>query len=144
MDYRKYGEKIYVRLDKGDEIIASVTAVCEKEQIRTAQIQGIGGCEKVTVGVFDLDKKDYLRETVDGMLEMISLDGNVAAYEEKPYIHVHASFAYHTPDGRPALLAGHLLSAVIGLTGEIVITLADGNITRRYIDDLGIRVWDFS
>lgn len=144
MDYRKYSEKYYIRLDKGDEIIASLLEVCEKENIRTAQIQGIGGCDNVVVGVFEPDKKEYAREEVTAMLEMISLDGNITMYEGKPYLHAHASFAYRGKDGRHAVLAGHLLRAVIGLTGEIVLTPADGNISRKHIEELGIRIWDFS
>lgn len=143
MDYRKYSDKYYVRLDKGDEILSALSAICAKEGICTAQIQGIGGCEKAVVGVFDLEKQDYNREEVNGMLELISLDGNVTEYEGKPYLHAHATFAYHGTDGKAALLSGHLLEAIIGLTGEIILTPADGHITRKYIEDLGIRVWNF-
>lgn len=142
MEYRKFSEKYYVRLDKGDEILTTLGELCAKEDIRTAQIQGIGGCEKAVVGVFDPVKKDYDREDVCGMLELISLDGNVTQYEGKPYLHAHATFAYHQ-DGVAKLLSGHLLQAVIGLTGEIILTPAEGQITRRYDEELGIRVWDF-
>lgn len=143
MEYRNYSGKYYVRLDKDDEVIASLISLCEKENIKVAQIQGIGGCEKAVVGVFDMVKKDYNRETVCGMLEMISLDGNVTEHEGKPYIHAHATFAYHDESGQARVLTGHLLEAVIGLTGEIVLTPADGHITRRFVEDLGIRVWNF-
>ncbi len=142
MDYRKFGEKYYIRLDKGDEILGSLIDICGKEGLKAAQIQGIGGCMKVTTGVFDLEKREYNKETVEGMLELISLDGNLTEYEGKPYIHAHATFAYQR-DGETKLLSGHLLEAVIGLTGEIVVTPADGHISRKYIDELGIRVWDF-
>ncbi len=142
MDYRKFDDKIYVRLDKDDEITASLIAVCAKEQITVAQVQGIGGCETATVGVFDMAKRAYNETTVNGMLELISLDGNVTEYEDKPYLHAHAVFAYEE-NGEKRTLSGHLLSAVIGLTGEIVLTPASGNISRKYIDELGIRIWDF-
>ncbi len=143
MDYRNYSGKYYIRLDKGDEVLSSLVTICEKEGITAAQIQGIGGCERAVVGVFDTAKKDYDREELRTMLEMISLDGNVTQYEGKPYIHAHAAFAYHGADGKPATVSGHLLEAVIGLTGEIVLTPADGKVTRKYIDGLGIRVWSF-
>lgn len=142
MEYRKFDDKIYVRLDKDDEVITSLLSVCEKQDLSVAQIQGIGGCESATVGVFDEEKKIYNETTVSGLLEMISLDGNLTAYEGKPYLHLHASFAYRE-DGAIKTLSGHLLKAVIGLTGEIVITPADGRIGRKYIEELGIRVWDF-
>ncbi len=142
MEYKKLSEKYYVRLDKGDEVVSSLISLCEKEGVKLAQVQGIGGCERVTAGVFDLEKKIYNEETVSGMLEMISLDGNITAYEEKPFLHAHAVFAYK--DGNVTkLLSGHLLSAVIGLTGEIVLTPANGRVTRRFDEENGIKVWDF-
>lgn len=143
MEYRKFDDKLYVRLDKDDEVIAALADVCAKENLTAAQIQGIGGCESVTVGVFDGEKKVYNETTVEGLLEMTSLDGNLTIYEDKPYLHLHAAFAYRE-NNQIQLLAGHLLKAVIGLTGEIVITLANGKLGRKYIEELGIRVWDFS
>ena len=142
MDYRKFDKELYVRLDKGDEIIASLTAVCAKEGLTAARISGIGGCEDVTVGVFDEEKKVYNETRKTGLLEMVSLDGNLTYYEDKPYLHLHAGFAYRE-DGAIRQLSGHLLQAIIGLTGEIVITPADGRIGRRYVEELGIRVWNF-
>ena len=144
MEYREFSGKYYIRLDKGDEILASLTEVCQREDIKAAQISGIGGCDRAVVGVFDPAKKEYIREEVNAMLELISLDGNVTQYEGKPYLHAHASFAYRGGDGKAAVLSGHLLEAVVGLTGEIILTPADGVVTRRYNEDLGIRVWDFA
>lgn len=144
MDYRKFNDKYYIRLDKDDEILSSLSEICAREGIKTAQIGGIGGCEKAIVGVFDLEKKDYVRKEVKTMLELISLGGNVTEYEGKPYIHAHATFAFLDSDGNPATLSGHLLEAVIGLTGEIILSPVDGVITRRFDETLGIRVWNFS
>ena len=143
MEYRKFSEKYYIRLDKDDEIVASILRVCEKEKIFLAQVQGIGGCAEATVGVFDIKRRAYQEKTVTALLEMLSLDGNVTEYEGKPYLHVHAAFAYRE-DGGIKQLAGHLLSATIGLTGEIVLTPADGHIGRIYNEELGIRTWSFA
>ena len=52
MDYRKIGETVYLRMDKGDEIIGRILEVCKKEAanaIRTIigygdQYQRICGC----------------------------------------------------------------------------------------------------
>ena len=53
------------------------------------------------------------------------------------------SFAYYGEEKKPEILSGHLLEAIIGLTGEIVLTPAEGCIGRKYIEELGIRIWDF-
>lgn len=36
MDYRKFGETYYIRMDKGDEIISTILGICQKEQIASA------------------------------------------------------------------------------------------------------------
>ena len=59
MDYRRFDNDYYIRLDKDDEVISSLAAVCEKENITAGSVKGIGGCREATVGVFDLDKKAY-------------------------------------------------------------------------------------
>ncbi len=142
MEYRKFNDKYYARLDPGDEVIGSLLRLCEEENIRLAQVQGIGGCCEATVGVFNTEKQAYREKTVKCLLEMLSLDGNVTEYEGKPYLHVHAAFAYRE-GSELRQLAGHLLKATVGLTGEIVITPAEGKLGRKYIEDLGIRVWSF-
>ena len=143
MEYRRFHDKLYIRLDRGDEIIRSLTELCRREGVSAGCVQGIGGCGKAVVGVFDPDKKAYRKEEVEALLELISLEGNVTLSGEEPFLHLHASFAYHGADGQAHLLAGHLLEAEVALTGEIILTPADARITRRYDDALGIRVWDF-
>ena len=41
MDYRKFGETYYIRMDKGDEIISTILGICQKEQIASAIFSGI-------------------------------------------------------------------------------------------------------
>ena len=36
MEYRKIGDNYYIRMDRGDEIISKLLAVCEKESIPSA------------------------------------------------------------------------------------------------------------
>ncbi len=43
MDYRKYGDTIYIRMDKGDEIISGILGICKQERISSAVFSGIGG-----------------------------------------------------------------------------------------------------
>ena len=44
MEYRRFGDTYYVRLDRGDEIISSIMGICEKEHVESAIYSGIGGC----------------------------------------------------------------------------------------------------
>ena len=143
MEYRRFDRDYYIRLDKGDEIITSLLALCEREGITAGSVSGIGGCGYAAVGVFDLAKKEYVRREERTLLELVSLNGNITTFEGKPYAHVHTLFAYQK-GGELGTLAGHLLEAVIELTGELVLTPAEGVIGRRYDEALGIRTWDFT
>ena len=142
MEYRRFGGDYYIRLAKGDEVIASLGALCEREGITAGSVSGIGGCGFAAVGVFDPAAKEYVRREERTLLELVSLNGNITVFENKPYIHAHALFAYQRK-GEIGTLAGHLLEAVIELTGELVLTPAEGCIGRRYDEGLGIRTWDF-
>ena len=42
MEYRKIGDNYYIRMDRGDEIISNLLAICEKESIPSAVFSGIG------------------------------------------------------------------------------------------------------
>ena len=52
MDYRRYGDAIYIRLDRGDEIITCILDICHKEKIRSATYSGIGGCKEARIKTF--------------------------------------------------------------------------------------------
>ena len=52
MDYRKYNQTYYVRLDKGEEIISSLLEICRKEDIASAIFSGIGGCKQAEIQTF--------------------------------------------------------------------------------------------
>ena len=49
MEYRNYNDVIYLRLDRGDEVLTSILEVCKKEGIHSCIFSGIGGCEISTM-----------------------------------------------------------------------------------------------
>ena len=90
MDYRKYDDTVYIRMDKGDEIISSILDVCRKEQISSATFSGIGGCSEAQIQTFLPERGTFETETISGMLELVSLMGNVISDDqEEPYLHAH-------------------------------------------------------
>lgn len=144
MDYKKYGDLIYLRLDKGDEVVTSILNICKKENVLSATYSGIGGCGDVTVATLVPEKNDFIEHNKTGLLEMISLTGNVTlGSDAKLYSHAHSMFSYFA-DNQLKFLGGHLQKAVISYTGEIVITpVLDGVISRQHDESLGIDVWKF-
>lgn len=139
MEYKRYGGVIALRLDKGDDITESVYTVAEKEGVKAAKVSGIGATDDFTVGVFDIAKKEYEKFVFSGNHEINALDGNITEKDGKPYIHLHI-----TATGKGGkVVGGHLIKGVISLTGEIIITVSDGKVSRAFDETLGINRWKF-
>ena len=51
MEYRRFGNTIYLRLDPKEEILEEIGKVAEKENIRLAQVTGLGAINDFTAGV---------------------------------------------------------------------------------------------
>lgn len=145
MDYRKYNDVIYLRLDKGDEIISSILEVCSKEIIKSATFSGIGGCGQAAIQTFIPQKGEFETRNVEGMLELVSLNGNVVTEDDgKYYQHTHAAFAYKE-NGEHKFVAGHIKSITVSYTAEIEIRpVIGGTIMRKYDEETGTGFWNFT
>ncbi len=139
MEYRRFENKIVLRLDKGDEIIASVMEVAEKEDITLASLTGIGGTDNVTAGVFNTETKSYNKHSFTGTHEITSLTGNINTMDGGKYCHIHITLA--GADGKT--VGGHLLECVISLTAEIFIDIIDGKVDIKRDEELGINKFRF-
>lgn len=143
MDYRKLGEKLCVRLDKGDELLTQILQICRREGIQSATFHGIGAFGQVCVATYIPEKDDFLDHWKAGMLELVSLDGNISHDEDgQIYEHAHTMFSYVDREGNVSSFGGHLKSAVVSYTAEIVIEPFCGNGLGRMTDpNTGITVW---
>ena len=139
MQYKRYENKIALRLDPGDEVCESIKTVAATENIRAGVVSGIGGADRIVVGVFDTEKKDYDEFEYTGTQEITSLVGNITYMDDEPLVHLHITAA-----GEGAkLIGGHLLAAYISLTGEIFIDVLDGEIGKTRNEELGIKEMRF-
>ena len=145
MDYRKFGETYYARMDKGDEIIGCILALCRKENIASAIFSGIGGCSGAEIQTFIPENGTFETETLTGMLELASLNGNIVTDEAgNSYHHTHAVFSYKE-GSRHCMAAGHIRSITVLYTGEIELRpVTGGAIKRKYDAETGTGFWDFS
>lgn len=143
MDYRKIGGTIYARFDKGDEVLEGILNICKKEDILSATFSGIGGCGDVTVSTYIPEKNDFIPHNKTGLLEMISIIGNISANDNNEiFEHTHAMFSY-LENGEVKFLGGHLTKAVVSYTAEIEIRPVQEGVIRRKQDELtGITVWN--
>lgn len=142
MDYQRAGDTVFLRVDKGDEVLTTILEVCKQEQIVTAWIQGIGGCGEVTVSTYLPDTKTFTDHSATGMIEMTSLMGNISMEKDgSPHLHCHGVFSYLDEAGHPLVLAGHVSKIVISYTGEIMITVPKMTIGRMPDTKTEIDIW---
>lgn len=144
MDYRKFADTYYIRLDRGDEIISCLMDVCRKEEISSAYYSGIGGCSDVEMQVFIQEKGEFETETAEGALELVSLMGNIVSDDSgQLYHHTHAMFTY-LKDGEHRIISGHLKSSTVLYTAEIEFRPVIGGVIRRKSDpETGTGFWAF-
>lgn len=60
MEYKRFGNKIIVRIDKDEEILEQVKELALKENIRLAAVQALGATNSFTVGVIRKTVAHYL------------------------------------------------------------------------------------
>lgn len=144
MDYRNYGGTYYARIDRGEEVIASILEVCRKENLGSVTFSGIGGCSEAEIQTFIPEEGRFELRRLTGMLELVSLIGNVISDDQGDlYSHAHAAFAYKEGDEH-CVSAGHVKSITISYTGEIEIKpIVDGTIMRKHDPETGTGFWDF-
>ena len=80
-------------LARGDDVNASITKALVEREVGHAWIQAIGAVEAVTIGAYDLERREYLREELDGPWEVLSIHGNFGWADGEPVLHVHATLS---------------------------------------------------
>lgn len=134
MEYKAYENTLVVRLDKGDEIVKSLSEIAKIEKLTLAQITGIGATDDFTVGVFDLTEGDYERIHYTGNNEINSIMGNFTTKDGNPYIHLHITCT----GAGGKVVGGHLFEANVSLTAEIFIQKINGSAERSFDKTAGI------
>ena len=168
MEYRKIGDNYYIRMDRGDEIISNLLSICEKESIPSAVFSWIGGCQSAELQVFIPETGSFETEQLEGMLELVSLNGNVVRDDDgQLFHHTHALFSFKGgtrdvdnivggyQDGQHGLRAtllpsggrmagGHLKATTVLYTAEIELRpTVGGAIGRKFDPETGTGFWEF-
>lgn len=139
MEYKRFGDAILVRIDRGEEIMEQLKRVCEAESILLASVEAIGAVREFTVGVLDPAEKVFRPNQFQGVYEITSLSGNVSTMDGAYYAHLHMSAG----DESGHVVGGHLNRAVVSATCEMILRVIDGQIDRRFDPDVGLNVFRF-
>ena len=139
MEYRRFGNTLVARIDRGEEILEQVREVARKENIRLASVQALGAVGSFTVGVFRTEEKKYVANDFSGNFEIVSLTGTIDRMDGNPYCHLHMSAG----NEKGEVFGGHLNRAVVSATCETVITEINGRVDRRFDENIGLNLFEF-
>lgn len=122
-----------VKIERGEEIIATLSEFAARVGIRAGALSGLGAAGDLELGYFVRPTKQYVRRTFDREYEIGALIGNFSELEGRPYPHCHVviggdDFVAYT---------GHLFRGVVTVTCEVQIVTDPGVLRRVTRPDLG-------
>lgn len=139
MEYRRFGNTVVVRMDKGEEILEKIKEVALAEKIQLASVSALGATNDFTVGVFKTEEKKYYSNNFTGNFEIVSLTGTINTMNNEFYTHIHMSAG----NEKGEVFGGHLNRAIVSATCEMVITIIDGTVDRYFDDEIGLNLFQF-
>ncbi|MEX0913148.1 MAG: PPC domain-containing DNA-binding protein [Candidatus Paceibacterota bacterium] len=134
MKYTRDKDIYVIRIDRGEEVIDSLVNFCLEEGIDNAVFSGIGAVSSLSCGYYNLEEKKYYFSQYETMLEAVSLTGNVALKEGRPFVHVHGVF---TGTDNQAF-GGHIEKMTAGVVVELVLQKLSTSIRRELEEDIGL------
>lgn len=139
MKYKHEGQNYLLRLEKGELLVESLTRLIESEKIAAAWISGLGAAAWAELGYYDLEGHTYHWKKFDELMEITSIQGNIAWDGGKPVIHMHGTFSGH--DMRA--VGGHIRELESGGTVEIFVqSFGRDKITRVHDAETGLKLLD--
>jgi len=139
MKYLKSGNKYVVRIDKGEEVVYQIQKICIENNITAGSISGLGGTNRVVVGLLDTTHNEYVSKQFIGSFEISSLMGNISKMNNEMYLHMNIVIS----DENMNSFGGHLNQCYISSTCEVIIDAIDLEINRRYNQEIGLNLYEF-
>lgn len=139
MDYKRFGNTIVARIDKGEEIVEQLKVVSLLENIKLASVQALGATDSFTVGAYNVEKQEYKSNDFSGDFEIVSLVGTVNTMNGEYYSHLHMSAG----NANGEVFGGHLNRARVSATCEMVINIINGMVDRYREEKTGLNLFKF-
>ncbi len=132
---REEGKAMFILVfNRGDEVLTTLQTVAVTQSLSGSNFTAIGAFSDVTLGFFDMERRDYQKILLNEQVEVLSLSGNIAIAGHQPRIHAHAVVGKR--DGTAH--GGHLLEAHVRPTLEVVLTESPANLQRVSDEETGL------
>ncbi len=138
MQFEKTENTYIIRINKGEQVLETLTNFCIAKSIKNARFDGIGAVEWLKCGYYELSEKKYYFKDYEGLYEVVSLTGNVMLKNNAPFIHAHGVFT----DTENSAFGGHIVEMRVGVVLEVMLTPLQSEITRSYDECIGLYLMD--
>jgi len=128
-----------IRLDPGEEIPRHVISAAAEAGVTTASVTGIGALDRAVLAFYDVTERRYVETLVDEPVEVVSFMGNLVRLDGAPFLHAHAIVSRRDA----TTLGGHLMSARVSLTLELVVRPIAVEVTRKLSEAIGLKLLEF-
>jgi hypothetical protein len=127
-------------LDTGEEVLSSLKRFAEENRLSGSSFKAIGALSEVELGWFNWQTKKYQTAVwLNEQVELLSLIGDVAMKDSEPQVHAH--LVVGRADGTAH--GGHLLSATVRPTCELILTENPKHLTKEIDPESGIALIRF-
>jgi uncharacterized protein len=132
----KNGAYWQLKLEPGDEIVATLGTFLKRHRIKSGFLTGIGAAENIVLGCFDPKTRSYHKRAFRGDHEVAALVGNTAWTGKDPISHIHAVIS--TP--RLTTYAGHLFQGTVTVTCEVALVPGTKKLAREVDPRCGLKL----
>ena len=138
MQYQRFGDRTQIRFESDDQFISSLTAFAEAESIAFAVFSGIGAVRSARIGFFSNERRAYDIHELNEQFELVSLIGNIALRDGKPFVHAHAGLARQGL----SMVGGHVMELVARPTIEVWLRREAASVSRMPDEESGLALLD--
>jgi uncharacterized protein len=132
------GKTYALVFERGDEVMEVLQRFAVEHELHGAHFTAIGAFSDVTLGYFDWERKEYRENDVPEQVEVLTLAGDVAENDGAPAVHAHVVLG--RADG--SAVGGHLLSAHVRPTLELILTETPSHLRKRHDEESGLALID--
>ena len=140
MEYRRFRSHYLVRIDRGEEVMESLTQMCREEGILLGAVSGLGAADYAKVGIYRVADHQFEGREFEGEQEVSSIVGSITQKDGEPYLHVHLTCSRRDY----TCIGGHLLKARVNGACELLVKdFGPTHAGRKFDPETGLNLYEF-
>ncbi len=136
MQSARYGDHYVLRLDEGEQAVATLRSFLVQHGVLGGYFLAWGGFSRLTLKYYGIEEHTFYERDLERQVEVVSLLGNIACMDGEPVIHAHMTVG----DANYATYSGHLGEGTVRPMLEVFVTAFPGALRRVWDAARGLAV----